>query len=61
MSSPVPKGRIQSTLRQFLDAEASGGIVLMAVAVLAIVTANSALAPVRAIIPAAKAGPNPNC
>ncbi|WLS00801.1 Na+/H+ antiporter NhaA [Shinella sumterensis] len=44
MSSPVPKGRIQSTLRQFLDAEASGGIVLMAVAVLAIVTANSALA-----------------
>ena len=44
MSSPVLKGRIQSTLRQFLDAEASGGIVLMAVAVLAIVTANSALA-----------------
>jgi len=44
MSSPVLKGRIQSTLRQFLDAEASGGIVLMAVAVLAIVTANSAFA-----------------
>lgn len=44
MSSTVSKGRIQSTLRQFLDAEASGGIVLMAVATLAIVTANSALA-----------------
>lgn len=44
MSSTVSKGRIQSTLRQFLDAEASGGIVLMAVAVLAILTANSALA-----------------
>ena len=44
MSSTVSKGRIQSTLRQFLDAEASGGIVLMAVAVLAIVTANSVLA-----------------
>ncbi|TCL63659.1 Na+/H+ antiporter NhaA [Rhizobium sp. BK251] len=44
MSSTVIKGRIQSTLRHFLDAEASGGIVLMAVAVLAIVTANSALA-----------------
>ena len=44
MSSTVSKGRIQSTLRQFLDAEASGGIVLMAVAVLAILTANSVLA-----------------
>jgi NhaA family Na+:H+ antiporter len=44
MSSPVLKGRIQSALRQFFDAEASGGVVLMAVAVLAIVTANSALA-----------------
>ena len=43
MRSPVLKGRIQSTLRQFLDAEASGGIVLMTVAVLAIVIANSAL------------------
>jgi len=41
MSSTVSKGRIQSTLRQFLDAEASGGIVLMAVAVLAIIVANS--------------------
>ncbi len=44
MSSTVIKGRIQSTLRHFLDAEASGGIVLMAVAVLAIVTANSVFA-----------------
>jgi NhaA family Na+:H+ antiporter len=43
MRSPILKGRIQSTLRQFLDAEASGGIVLMTVAVLAIVIANSAL------------------
>ncbi|WLS04967.1 Na+/H+ antiporter NhaA [Shinella oryzae] len=44
MSSTVSTGRIQSTLRQFLDAEASGGIVLMVVATLAIITANSALA-----------------
>lgn len=38
------RGRINSTLRQFLDNEASGGVVLMAVAVLAILTANSAVA-----------------
>lgn len=44
MSSTMNKGRIQSTLRQFLDNEASGGIVLMAIAVLAILTANSPLA-----------------
>lgn len=44
MSSTINKGRIQSTLRQFLDNEASGGIVLMAIAVLAILTANSPLA-----------------
>lgn len=37
------KGRIQSTLRQFLDNEASGGIVLMAVAILALCVANSPL------------------
>lgn len=43
MSSTQSKGRIQSTLRQFLDNEASGGIVLMFVAALAIVTANSPL------------------
>jgi NhaA family Na+:H+ antiporter len=35
------KGRINSTLRQFLDNEASGGLVLMGVALLAILTANS--------------------
>ncbi|MBO0134072.1 Na+/H+ antiporter NhaA [Agrobacterium burrii] len=44
MSSTFSKGRIQSTLRQFLDNEASGGIILMAVAALAIATANSPLA-----------------
>jgi len=44
MSSTVSKGRIQSTLRHFLDNEASGGIVLMIVAALAIITANSPLA-----------------
>ncbi len=43
-SSTVAKGRIQSTLRQFLGNEAAGGIVLMVVAALAIVTANSPLA-----------------
>ncbi|WP_313760849.1 Na+/H+ antiporter NhaA [Rhizobium sp.] len=41
MSSPISAGRIRSTLRQFLDNEASGGLVLMAVALVAIVTANS--------------------
>jgi NhaA family Na+:H+ antiporter len=44
MSSTSNSGRIQSTLRQFLDNEASGGIVLMLVALLAILTANSPLA-----------------
>ncbi|MEH2922552.1 Na+/H+ antiporter NhaA [Samsonia erythrinae] len=44
MSSTISRGRIQSTLRQFLDNEASGGIILMFVAALAIVTANSPLA-----------------
>ncbi len=37
--------RINSTLRRFLDSEASGGMLLMAVAALAIVVANSPLAP----------------
>lgn len=37
------KGRINSTLRRFLDNEASGGLLLMAVAFLAIITANSPL------------------
>lgn len=44
MSSTLAKGRIQSTLRHFLDNEASGGIILMSVAALAIATANSPLA-----------------
>lgn len=38
------RGRMNSTLRQFLDNEASGGIILMGVAALAILTANSPLA-----------------
>ncbi|WP_376711383.1 Na+/H+ antiporter NhaA [Pseudochrobactrum lubricantis] len=38
------RGRINSTLRQFLDNEASGGLVLMGVALLAIIVANSPLA-----------------
>ncbi|NTJ63103.1 Na+/H+ antiporter NhaA [Agrobacterium rhizogenes] len=44
MSKILPVGRINSTLRQFLDSEASGGLVLMFVAAFAIVTANSSLA-----------------
>ena len=44
MSLPMTPGRIQSTLRRFLDNEASGGLVLMAVAALAILTANSPFA-----------------
>jgi NhaA family Na+:H+ antiporter len=44
MSPSKPSGRTSTTLRHFLDNEASGGIVLMAVAVLAIITANSPFA-----------------
>ena len=44
MSSTSNSGRINSTLRRFLENEASGGLVLMAVALLAIVPANSPLA-----------------
>lgn len=48
MSSSQPTGgkrdRINAAFRQFLDNEASGGLVLMAVAVLANLTANSPLA-----------------
>lgn len=44
MSSTMSKARIQSTLRHFLDNEASGGIILMFVAALAIATANSPMA-----------------
>ena len=45
MSSTSSQGRIQSTLRRFIDNEASGGLLLMLVAVLALVTANSPIAP----------------
>lgn len=44
MSVSISTGRIQSTLRRFLDSEASGGLVLMAAAALALVVANSPLA-----------------
>lgn len=44
MSSTISRGRIQSTLRHFLDNEASGGVILMFVATLAIATANSQMA-----------------
>ncbi|WP_296038827.1 Na+/H+ antiporter NhaA [uncultured Agrobacterium sp.] len=44
MSSTSNPGRINSTLRKFLDNGASGGLVLMTVALLAIITANSPLA-----------------
>jgi len=44
-SSPnKPKGRTNYALRQFLDNEASGGILLMAAAVLALLVANSPIA-----------------
>jgi NhaA family Na+:H+ antiporter len=42
--SKTVHGRIRSTLRQFLDNEASGGLILMAAAALAILIANSAAA-----------------
>ncbi|EFH10848.1 Na+/H+ antiporter NhaA [Teichococcus cervicalis] len=45
MQHPAGQGRIASAMRRFLDSEASGGLVLMAVAALAILTANSPLAP----------------
>lgn len=38
------RGRINSTLRRFLDSEASGGLLLMGIALLAILTANSPFA-----------------
>ncbi|PKR90501.1 Na+/H+ antiporter NhaA [Pleomorphomonas diazotrophica] len=44
MSLPIAPRRIQSTLRRFLNDEASGGLVLMVVAALAILTANSPIA-----------------
>ncbi|WBV41392.1 Na+/H+ antiporter NhaA [Pseudoroseomonas cervicalis] len=45
MQHPAGQGRIASAMRRFLDSEASGGLVLMAVAALAILTANSPVAP----------------
>ncbi|TPG46381.1 Na+/H+ antiporter NhaA [Roseomonas nepalensis] len=46
MTPPAtPTGRLRSVLRDFLDNSASGGLVLMASAVLALVVANSPLAP----------------
>ncbi|HWX49913.1 MAG TPA: Na+/H+ antiporter NhaA [Roseomonas sp.] len=45
MTSHARKARIRSVFRNFLDSEASGGLVLMAVAALAILVANSPLAP----------------
>ncbi|NRP70857.1 Na(+)/H(+) antiporter NhaA [Ensifer psoraleae] len=44
MSSTPAQGRNRSTLRHFLDNEASGGVILMAVAVLAMLISNSPLA-----------------
>ena len=43
-ASPLSKGRIQSTVRAFLDNETSSGLLLMGVALLAILTANSPFA-----------------
>lgn len=45
MTSPSRSGRINSTLRRFLDNEAAAGILLMAVTALALIVANSPLAP----------------
>jgi NhaA family Na+:H+ antiporter len=44
-STTGSKQRPVSILRSFMDSEASGGLILMAAAVLALVVANSALAP----------------
>jgi NhaA family Na+:H+ antiporter len=44
VSSTLKQGRINSTLRKFLDSGSSSGLVLMAVALLAIIIANSPLA-----------------
>ncbi|WP_050984111.1 Na+/H+ antiporter NhaA [Sinorhizobium fredii] len=44
MSLSILRRNVESTLRQFLNKEASGGLVLMVVAVAAILTANSPLA-----------------
>jgi Na+:H+ antiporter, NhaA family len=44
MSSPNQKYRFQSLIASFLDSEAGGGLVLMAVAVIALIVANSPFA-----------------
>jgi NhaA family Na+:H+ antiporter len=44
-ATPRAAGRINATLRRFLDSEASGGLILMAVAAAALIVANSPLAP----------------
>lgn len=45
MPTAEPPGLMNSTLRRFLDSESAGGLLLMASASLAIVTANSPAAP----------------
>ncbi|PWS39128.1 Na+/H+ antiporter NhaA [Falsiroseomonas bella] len=45
MAKPAPSRRPPSALRAFLDNEAAGGLVLMGAAALALVVANSPLAP----------------
>jgi len=44
-TTSATRGRIRTALRSFITTEAAGGIVLMGVAVLALIIANSALAP----------------
>lgn len=50
-------GRINSTLRKFLDSEAAGGLLLMAVAAVALVVANSPLAPSYFVVMKSYLGP----
>ncbi|MCQ4160443.1 Na+/H+ antiporter NhaA [Roseomonas sp. GC11] len=45
MSQTLRRGRIASAMRRFIDNEAASGLLLMGVAALAILTANSPLAP----------------
>jgi NhaA family Na+:H+ antiporter len=45
MNSTGSSGRINSTLRRFLESESSAGILLMGIAVIAIVVANSSFSP----------------
>ncbi|OQP85630.1 Na+/H+ antiporter NhaA [Rhizobium rhizosphaerae] len=57
MSSTQSQGRTRATLRNFLDNEASGGLVLMAAAVLALLVANSPLGEAYANVLHWKIGP----